>query len=239
MEILKAHLWWTHSFLAEEHILCTLTVIVHQCSMFVSGREEIFTTTIVSWQCWHCLLFRPVRDGSRKWNYDNQHFLYQLYLVQDSARLHGFNISRWRSNTMVQNWTSNLLHCLFRCLPFLLCQHLRGLDHRHLQRAWRGRVGGWYWQESEVLHQLCNSSQTSAVVCSWWNIWCQVSHMETGHVSPIWKLCSLVDHPQHLLSHAQVSRCSSLLCWHPQLSQSSLHNFVYHRSNSQSIRLRS
>ena len=79
-----------------------------------------------------------------------------LYILQHTPRFNVVNLWGPRTNPMVQNWALNILHCLLRCLSLLLCQHLRCLDHRHLQRAGRGRAWGRHGQEPEVLHWFCH-----------------------------------------------------------------------------------
>ena len=86
-----------------------------------------------------------------------------LYILQHTPRFNVVNLWGPRTNPMVQNWALNILHCLLRCLSLLLCQHLRCLDHRHLQRA----GGGWAWgrhgQEPEILHWFCNPGPNRAL----------------------------------------------------------------------------
>ena len=116
----------------------------------------------------------------------------QLATFQHLTRLHGDHLWRWRPHPLVQNWAVHLLHRLLRRLSVLLRQHLRRLDHRHLQRAWRGGAWGRHGQEPEVLHRLCHKGkvkldhikdqvdtllQASWTLCAWWDLRAKVGNV--------------------------------------------------------------
>ena len=89
--------------------------------------------------------------------------IFDQHLFQHTPRFNVVNLWGPRTNPVVQNWALNILHCLLRCLSLLLCQHLCCLDHRHLQRAGRGRAWGRHGQEPEILHWFCHPGPNRAL----------------------------------------------------------------------------
>ena len=65
----------------------------------------------------------------------------------------------------------------------------------------------------------------------------KVSHLETCHITPLRELRPAPDHPQHLLTDAQIPWRPLILRGYSQLSQSSFHNTFYHRGNSKDFRI--
>ena len=64
--------------------------------------------------------------------------IYYCYNFQGPATVYGCNLWESRPHPRVSDRDVHILHCLLHCLPFLLCQHLRGLDYNHVPRAGRG-----------------------------------------------------------------------------------------------------
>ena len=77
-----------------------------------------------------------------------------LFNRQYSTRLDGLDLWGGRSSALVPRRDVHLLHRFLCRLSLLLRQHLRRLDHRHLQRARRGRTARRHGQESGTLNSV-------------------------------------------------------------------------------------
>ena len=199
-------------------------------SIYGPGRGRTFTTTTALWPCWHSSQSRPVRAG------------WQSSRTPCPPHIK----TRGQYPGSGQNNASSTSSSLLSSLSSLLTSSLPSSSSPSMSSARLSLRTTSIRIRSPALTLLSRPDLCSFTfrmkpqgcgkfgeIFSFLIILCssQLSHLATRHFTSFWELCSAPDYPQHFLLDAQISRGPPVLCWHPQLSQPSLHHTLHDRGH--------